>query len=445
MRKGIFIETFGCQMNVRDSRQIVALMNAAGYEEVDNPRQADVIFINTCTIREKAVQKVISRLGRLRRLKAQRPEVTTVVGGCLAQQEGKALLERVHHLDLVVGTHNIRKLPELIAQVKDTKGRAADTSFSSGLFCYPRAPLPKTNPVSTFVTIMQGCNNFCTYCVVPYVRGPEESRPAEEITAEITELVKRGVKEVTLLGQNVNSYGNTVPQDMSFPRLLEAISQISGLERIRFTTSHPKDISAELIACFASMPKLCPHIHLPFQSGSNDVLQRMNRGYFREEYIEKVRMLRECRPDIAITADVIVGFPGETDDDFAQTLDLMGKITFDNLFSFKYSPREGTAAYELDGKVPDEVKAKRLVKLQQLQTLHTWEKHQAMIGRRVAVLVEGISRNTVADVTGRTPDNRIVNFPAPHAIIGKTVTVTITDAFLHSLRGNMTNERGKTF
>ncbi|MCX7982123.1 MAG: tRNA (N6-isopentenyl adenosine(37)-C2)-methylthiotransferase MiaB [Syntrophales bacterium] len=437
MTKGLYVETYGCQMNVRDSRQIVALLKEEGYSEVSDPKLADVIVINTCTVREKAAQKVMSRLGRLLGLKKRKEDLIIVLAGCLAQQRGESILKRMAHLDLVIGTHQIRHLPTLIRKVRYTGAPLIELSFSTGLYCYPEAPLPEDKEPCAFVTIMQGCNNFCTYCVVPYVRGPEESRPAEEILAEIRCLVEKGVREVTLLGQNVNSYGQTLTDGITFPQLLERICEIEGLERIRFTTSHPKDLSEELMACFARLPKLCPHIHLPFQSGSNKILRLMNRGYTREEYIEKIVHLRNICPHIAITADVMVGFPGETEEDFCATLDLMEKIRFDNLFSFKYSRREGTYAANMVDDVPAEVKAERLTILQKKQEAHTWEKHQALVGEKVEVLVEGRSKNSLMDATGRTPTNKIVNFPASEDQYGKLVTVKITQAFLHSLRGEI--------
>jgi len=437
MAKGLYIETYGCQMNVRDSRQIVALLKQWGYVEVDDPKAADVIVLNTCTVREKAAQKVMSRLGRLSHLKKKKRSLIIVMGGCLAQHRGGELLRRVPHLDLVLGTHQMRRLPEFLAWVQEKGERLVEISFASGLYCYPEAPLPDDGDVCAFITIMQGCNNFCTYCVVPYVRGPEESRPPEDIVEEIRCLVRRGVKEVTLLGQNVNSYGQTLLGNATFPRLLEQVSAIEGLRRIRFTTSHPKDLSEELMDCFARLPNLCPHIHLPFQSGSNHVLKLMNRGYTREEYMEKIGRLREKCPGIAVSADVMVGFPGETEKDFMDTLDLMDKIRFDNLFSFKYSRREGTYAANLGDDVPAEVKAERLKILQKKQELHTWEKHQALIGEKVEVLVEGRSKNSPREMTGRTPTNKIVNFPGPEDLRGELVTVNITEAFLHSLRGEI--------
>lgn len=435
--KKLYIETYGCQMNVRDTRQIVALLKAYGYEEVSHPGKADVIIINSCTVREKAAQKIVSRLGRLRKYKTKKKEIIVALGGCLAQHRGEEIIRRFPHLDLVFGTHSVANLPQLLKSIEETGERIVEISFSSGLFCYPRAPVPEEKSICAFITIMQGCNNFCSYCVVPYVRGREESRPPDDIIEEIKILVDRGVKEVTLLGQNVNSYGHTLAEHVTFPHLLSKISEIEGLERIRFTTSHPKDLSEELIDCFVHLPKLCPHIHLPFQSGSNRILRLMNRNYTREEYMEKVKMLKERCPDIAITADVMVGFPGETEEDFNDTLDLMDKIRFDNLFSFKYSKREGTYAANLLDDVPETVKARRLWLLQKRQETYTWEKHRALIGKREEVLVEGLSKNSPQELMGRTGTNKIVNFPGRENLLGEIVPVTITGAFLHSLRGEI--------
>lgn len=437
MVPSLYIETYGCQMNVRDSRQMAALLAQEGYAEVEEPRLADVIVINTCTVREKAAQKVMSRLGRLGRLKKVKGNLIIVLSGCLAQQRGEDILRRVPYLDLVIGTHQIKNLPIFIKRVREMGERLVEISFSSGLYCYPEAPLPYFQGPCAYVTIMQGCNNFCTYCVVPYVRGREESRPMEEIVAEVECLAEKGVREVTLLGQNVNSYGQTLPGEVSFPELLQRVSEVRALKRIRFTTSHPKDLSEELMDCFRTLPKLCPHIHLPFQSGSNEILRRMNRGYTREEYMGKIARLREVCPHIAVTADVMVGFPGETERDFEDTLDLMDKIKFDNLFSFKYSKREGTYAANMVDDVPAKVKAERLSILQKRQDEHTWEKHQALIGKEVEVLVEGKSKNSPMEITGRTPTNKIVNFPGSLRLSGEIVKVHITQAFLHSLRGEI--------
>ena len=436
-KKQLYIQTFGCQMNVQDSEKMAALLQDTGYEATDDPKRADLILVNTCSIREKAAQKIYSQLGRFRALKEQNPHLLIGVGGCLAQQRGNRLFRRAPYLDLVFGTHQIHRLPELIEARKQTGGRIAETGFCERVCSLDIPALPPAGAISTFVTIMQGCNNFCAYCVVPHLRGREESRPLPEIVREVENLAARGIRQVTLLGQNVNSYGKTLGGGPDFADLVHALGKVAGIERIRFMTSHPKDLSTKLIDCFGEVASLCEHFHLPVQAGSDRVLKRMNRGYTAETYREKVAALRRVCPGISVTSDVIVGFPGEEDDDFQATLALMREIRFDNLFSFQYSEREGTAAVGMDGTVSDNVKCERLRILQDLQEEHTLAKNRACVGRVERVLVEGLSKNEREDMTGRTRGNRIVNFPGERALVGKTVSVLITDAFLHSLRGEM--------
>ena len=437
MKKQLYLQTFGCQMNVHDSDQIVSLLGKYDYEPAQDPTKASLIILNTCSIREKAAQKIMSQLGRYRSLKEKNPQMIIAVGGCLAQHMGTTLLGRVPHLDLVFGTHNIHRLPELIGKIEKTGERIAETTLYDAAPSLKVITAPPEKRISTFVTIMQGCNNYCSYCVVPYLRGREESRPPGEIIEEVHMLAEHGVKEITLLGQNVNSYGQTLSEGIRFPDLLRKIGDIEGIQRIRFTTSHPKDLSDDLIRCFVEVPAVCEHIHLPVQSGADHILKRMNRGYTRKEYEEKVAKLRACCPEIAVTSDMIVGFPGESEADFNETLEMMKKIRFDNLFSFKYSEREGTAAVHLDHKVPEEIKAERLNVLQNLQEQHTLEKHQAMTGRRCEVLIEGRSKNSADDISGRTRCNKIVNFHGPETMVGNAVPVVIKKAFLHSLRGDL--------
>jgi tRNA-2-methylthio-N6-dimethylallyladenosine synthase len=433
--KKLYIQTFGCQMNVHDSEQIVALLKPYGYEETDRPAKADVILVNTCSIREKAAQKVYSQLGRFSLLKNDKPELIIGVGGCLAQQFGKKMLQRVPFVDVIFGTHNNHLLPDLLARTGAGRSAVVETSFREAVPSIGFPAVPRKGVISAFVTIMQGCNNFCSFCVVPYVRGREESRKPEEIVKEIRVLAEHEIKEVTLLGQNVNSYGSTLGSGSNFPYLLREIDRIDGIQRIRFTTSHPKDLSEELIGCFGSVPKLCEHIHLPVQSGSDQILKRMNRHYTNADYIEKVEKLRSACPDISITSDIIVGFPGETEADFERTLDLMRTVKFDGLFSFQYSEREGTAALNYQDKVAECHKRERLRVLQALQDDHTLEKNKTFVGRDVLVLVEGHSKNSKAEISGRTTTNRIVNFPGGSSRVGETVPVRITDAYLHSLHG----------
>jgi tRNA-2-methylthio-N6-dimethylallyladenosine synthase len=440
-KKKLYIHTFGCQMNVQDAEKMAALLAPSGYGTTDDPGRADLILVNTCSIREKAAQKIYSQLGRFRALKQRNPHLIIGVGGCLAQQWGDRFFRRAPYVDLVFGTHQIHRLPEMVGELERERGRIVETGFCDRVRSLSIPAQPAAGAVITFVTIMQGCNNFCAYCVVPHLRGREESRPLPEILREIGTLAGNGIREVTLLGQNVNSYGQTLPEGNDFAELIGAIGKVPGIERIRFTTSHPKDLSPRLVTCFGEIASLCEHIHLPVQSGSDRVLARMNRGYVVAAYREKVAALRRASPGISITSDVIVGFPGEEDGDFEQTLELMREIRFDNLFSFQYSEREGTAAVGMDRPVREGVKRERLRTLQALQEEHTLEKNRACVGRREEVLVEGPSRNGYEDMMGRTRTNRIVNFRGTTGLVGKIVSVRIVEAFLHSLRGEM-EERG---
>lgn len=433
--KRLYIETFGCQMNVHDSEQMAVLLQSIGYHLTDDPQTADLILINTCSIREKAEQKAFSELGRLMKLKEMKPDLIVGFAGCLAQHLGEKVYSRVKDVDLVFGTHNIHRLPEMIASVMKNRRKVTRTGFSSGIHSLNIFAPPPEGSLSAFVSIMQGCDNYCAYCVVPFLRGPEMSRLPEDIVHEVRELAKLGVKEVTLLGQNVNSYGKKLNEDCNFVSLINKISGISGIERIRFTTSHPKDLSDELIDCFARVPKLCEHIHLPVQSGSNRILKLMNRGYSAEEYLRKIDHLRAVCPQISITSDIIVGFPGETDKDYQETIDMMEKIRFDSVFSFKYSERKGTAAQALPEKVPESEKRRRLKELQALQDRHTQEKNSALEGSVQEVLVEGRSRNSEQDMMGRARSWKIVNFKGDPELIGGKVSVEITRGYLHSLRG----------
>lgn len=442
MKKKYYIQTFGCQMNFHDSDQIAALLTEAGHERTNNAVNADYIILNTCSIREKAAQKAYSQLGRFRDLKRKNPRLVIGVGGCLAQQWGEKFLKKAPYLDMVFGTRNFHRVPELINAVETTRFPAVETTFHEGdKFAAAVTAMPQNGQVSAYVTIMQGCDNFCAYCVVPYLRGREESRKLDDIITEVERLAAHGVREVTLLGQNVNSYGKGLPNGTDFAGVLRKVGNMQGIERIRFTTSHPKDLSPELIRCYAEVDKLCEHIHLPVQSGSDQVLRRMNRGYNRDKYMEKAVRLREVCPDISITSDVIVGFPGETDEDFRKTTDLMEEIRFDNLFSFKYSERAGTAAAGFDGKVSEHIKGERLQVLQSLQETHTLEKNKKMEGQIVEVLVEGRSKNSPGEVMGRTRTNKIVNIKGGPALVGKTTPVVITMAYQHSLRGELLSKK----
>jgi len=435
MGKLVYIKTFGCQMNEHDSERMLALLEGCGYQGTQRWEEAHLILVNTCTVREKPEQKAYSILGRFQRLKEKGPGMILGVAGCLAQQERERMLTRFPSLDFVLGPGKSHHLPEVLREVEKGRKGLCEVGFedhpSMGVL------LPSAKQLRAYVTIMEGCDNFCSYCIVPYVRGRERSRPSREILTEIETLVQMGTKEVTLLGQNVNSYAKSDPDELTFPWLLSKIDKIQGLERIRFTTSHPKDLTEELIEAFARLKRLCEHIHLPFQAGSNAVLERMNRGYMRDEYLAKIRRLREVAPNISITADVMVGFPGEGEEDFAQTLDLLQEVEFDGLFSFKYSPRKGTRAARWRDDVSPEVKQRRLEILQGLQRGTTLKKNKELEGKVTEVLVEGYSRNSPQEMMGRTRCNRIVNFPGGSELVGELVRVKIGEGLPNSLRGEL--------
>ncbi|OPX19719.1 MAG: tRNA (N6-isopentenyl adenosine(37)-C2)-methylthiotransferase MiaB [Desulfobacca sp. 4484_104] len=432
-KKRLYIKTYGCQMNVYDS-ELMAQVLSADYTLTTQPEDADLYLINTCSIRAKSEEKVHSLLGRLRFLKKRRPQMLIGVGGCVAQQEGERLRQRVPHLDLVFGTHGIYRLPEMLRQVEDGGAPVVDTDYVEQFQIPPRRHWPPGQG-KALVTIMQGCNNFCTYCVVPYVRGPEMSRPSGEIIQEVQNFLASGGREVTLLGQNVNSYGRGCPESLSFPQLLRELAALPGLARLRFTTSHPRDLSAELIQCFAELPALCEHIHLPVQSGSSRILSRMKRGYNRDDYLQRVRQLQAVCPEIAITTDLIVGFPGETEEDFQETLSLMQEVPFDNAFYFKYSPRPQTRAATFPGQIAESIKAARLARLKEIQDRLTRASHQRLVGQIKEVLVEGRSKQSTSQLSGRLRSNQVVNFTGSQELIGRLVQVRIEQACQHSLGG----------
>jgi len=447
----VYFETFGCQMNERDSEIMAALLGRIDYIPTPDMERADLVLLNTCSIRDKAEQKVYSLLGRLRQLKKTKKELIITVAGCVAQQEGGRLLERMEHVDIVIGTRNLHRLPELVERVLQKLGpqvaialpRTFEIPSLAGPSC-PPSPSPDAVPpiFKKFVTIMQGCNNFCTYCVVPHTRGREASRDRDEIIAEVAALVRSGVKEITLLGQNVNSYGLDRGGAPQFPALLRAVAAVEGLERLRFTTSNPKDLSEDLMRCFAELKVLCPHFHLPVQSGSDPVLARMNRKYTVATYLARVEGLRRFRPDIALTTDIIVGFPGESEEDFEATMELLGKVRFHGAFSFKYSDRPGTRSASFGGKVDEEEKSRRLARLQARQNEITLERNREYTGQRLTVLVEGESRNGKGQWQGRTAFNLVVNFPSPPLRPGDSVEVVIEEGCRNSLRGRLA--QGKT-
>ncbi len=454
--KRLYINTMGCQMNVYDSGQIENRLAPMGYVPTDKLDEADVIIVNTCSIRDKAEQKAYSFLGRLAPLKKRNPELIVGMGGCVAQQEGKRVLKRMPYVDLVFGTHAISRLPRIIKRILETRCRVVDIEISETISPddFVAGPFPQSN-ASAFVTIMRGCDNYCTYCIVPYVRGREASRSMDDIIREIRHLVSNGIREVTLLGQNVNSYGQKEGFGR-FAQLLTKVNAIDGLERIRFTTSHPKDLSAELIQCFRQLGKLCHHIHLPVQSGSDRILKRMNRHYTRQHYIDKVNQLKRICPDIAITSDIIVGFPSETDQDFEDTLTLIKQIGFDGLFAFIYSDRPNAPAMRFRDKVGETIKKERLQSVLASQESATLSKNQALIGTVQEILVDGVNHHktdpnpdeffesepTGLQWTGRTSTNKIVHFSHglkqscdKQGLTGQMLRIMIVEALPHCLLG----------
>ena len=435
--KKLYIQTYGCQMNQYDSEKIAQVLARKDYVQTDRIDSADVILLNTCSVRDKAEQKVYSALGSWKEFKHYREGVIIGVGGCVAQQEGENLLKRIPHLDLVFGTHNIHKLPEMIEQVETARARPVETAFYRDPAYMDDGELrTQVDGVKAFVTIMQGCNKVCSFCIVPHVRGREVSRPSDKILAEVLSLARHGIKEVMLLGQNVNSYGKLTPGELSFAQLLARVDEIEGLHRIRFTTSHPQDLSPELIEDFATLRNLCEHLHLPVQSGSDSVLTRMRRGYTMTDYLDRLHRLQKRCPKVALSTDIIVGFPGETDAEFEQTLELLRHVEYDDIYSFIYSPRPQTVSAKLySDDIPDDVKKDRLNKVQTLQREISLAKNRQRVGDCVEVLVDGPSKLKAEQVMGRTRANRIVNLTGSTRLIGEFVQVRITGATANSLLG----------
>jgi tRNA-2-methylthio-N6-dimethylallyladenosine synthase len=437
--KKLYIQTYGCQMNQYDSERIVQVMGRASYTLTQEPADADLLLLNTCSVRDKAEQKVYSALGSWREIKQQKSSIIIGVGGCVAQQEGDRLLKRVPHLDFVFGTHNINKLPEMVEQVETAHARPVEIAFYRDP-SYMEDPDGRTNVqgAKAFVTIMQGCNKVCSFCIVPHVRGREVSRPSEKILAEIEMLAGNGLKEVMLLGQNVNSYGKLAAGEIHFAELLHRINRIERLSRIRFTTSHPQDLSPQLIEAYATLEKLCEHLHLPVQSGSDSVLLRMRRGYTRRDYRDRIDRLRQRCPEVALSTDIIVGFPGETELDFERTLELLGEVEYDEIYSFMYSPRTQTVSAKLySDDIPEETKKSRLKQVQNFQQEISLRKNKEKIGRLEEVLVDGPSRLKKGQVMGRTRTNRIVNLMGREDLMGQLVTARIISATVNSLVGEL--------
>jgi tRNA-2-methylthio-N6-dimethylallyladenosine synthase len=433
--KKLFVQTYGCQMNQYDSEHIVQVMSRLSYTAVADASQADLILLNTCSVREKAEHKVYSALGSWRELKERNADLIIGVGGCVAQQEGEKLLRRVPHLDLVFGTHNIHKLPEMVERVESLNARPVETAFYRDP-SYMEEPQgrPLVRGAKAFVTIMQGCNKVCSFCIVPRVRGREVSRPSEKIISEIDSLVRQGVVEVMLLGQNVNSYGKTSNEEVSFAELLNRVNGIAGLSRIRFTTSHPQDLSPELVDAYVTLDKLCEHLHLPVQSGSDSVLQRMRRGYSCREYLERIDRLRQRCAKVALSTDIIVGFPGETEEEFEKSLELLQRVEYDEVYLFTYSPRSQTVSAKLyNDDIPDQTKKTRLKRIQALQHEIALRKNREKIGTIEEVLVEGRSRLGNGQMMGRTRSNRIVNLFGSDNLVGQLVQGRITGATANSI------------
>lgn len=434
----VYIKTQGCQMNEYDSEKMLDVLNhECGFEVTTEPSEADVLLLNTCSIREKAQEKVFSQLGQWRPFKEQNPDVLIGVGGCVASQEGEALAKRAKQVDVVFGPQTIHRLPNLLNQARKNKRTVVDISFPE-MEKFDCLPEPRSEGPTAFVSIMEGCSKYCTYCVVPYTRGEEFSRPLVDVLSEIEALVKQDVREVTLLGQNVNGYRglDSNGQIIDFSLLLYYVSNIGGIERIRYTSSHPIEFSDNLIGAYAEIPQLVKHVHLPVQSGSDRVLAAMKRGHTALEYKSIIKKLRKYRPDISISSDFIVGFPGETDENFEDTMEFVEDISFDQSYSFIYSRRPGTPAASLEDNVSLDVKKHRLQRLQKIINQMSSNYSKSMLGTDQLVLVEGLSKKSTHEFSGRTENNRVVNFKAPENVIGKFVRLEITDVFSNSLRGN---------
>ena len=439
MPRKLYIKTHGCQMNEYDSARMAdGLRAACGLERTDDPEQADVLLLNTCSIREKAQEKVFSQLGVWKALKSRRPGVVIGVGGCVASQEGEALRERVPQVDLVFGPQTLHRLPEMLTRVWADQQPVVDVSFPE-IEKFDCLPEPRAEGPTAFVSIMEGCDKYCTFCVVPYTRGNEISRPFDDVLAEVAALAGQGVREVNLLGQNVNAYRGLMSDGelADLALLIEHVAAIDGIERIRYTTSHPVEFSERLIQVYARVPQLVNHLHLPVQSGSDRILALMKRGHTALEYKAKVRKLRAVRPDLSLSSDFIVGFPGETDQDFAATMQLIEEIGFDHSFSFLYSARPGTPAASLPDSTPLAVKKERLAQLQARLEANTQAISQSMIGSVQRVLVDKPSRKDQRQLAGRTENNRVVNFAGPPQLIGRFAEVVITEALPNSLRGRL--------
>ena len=438
----LFIKTFGCQMNEYDSSRIADLLNEShGLEQTEDPSGADVLLLNTCSVREKAEEKVFSQLGRWRRWKENRPDLVIGVGGCVASQEGEQILRRAPYVDVIFGPQTYHRLPQLYDQVLNERKPRVDVSFPE-IEKFDCLPPPRVKGPRAFVSVMEGCSKYCSFCVVPYTRGEEFSRPFDDVITEVFELGCGGVKEVTLLGQNVNAYQGTRHDGTraDFADLIRYVAAVEGIDRVRYTTSHPVDFSQRLVEVYGQVPELVSHVHLPVQSGSNRILSQMKRQYTTAEYEDIVDRLRGYRPDLSLSSDFIVGFPGETDNDFEQTIDLIHRVGFDQSFSFIYSARPGTPAAQLPDPVPASLKQERLARLQETIRSIAASISQAMIGSQQRVLVDGYSRKNPRQLSGRTENNRVINFPGSSDLLGSFVDVFVCEAFTNSLRGSLATE-----
>ena len=439
MMKKVYIKTFGCQMNEYDSDKMVDILDAEhGVEKTDNPEEADVILFNTCSVREKAQEKVFSDLGRIRHLKQIKPDLVIGVGGCVASQEGDTIVKRAPFVDVVFGPQTLHRLPELIRAKQSTGRSQIDITFPE-IEKFDHLPPARIEGGSAFVSIMEGCSKYCSFCVVPYTRGEEFSRPLNDVLTEIANLAQQGVKEINLLGQNVNAYRGLMDDGeiCDFATLLRIVHEIPGIERMRFTTSHPREFSDAIIECYRDLPKLVSHLHLPVQSGSDRVLSAMKRGYTALEYKSIIRKLRAIRPDLCLSSDFIVGFPGETEREFEQTLKLVKDVAFDLSFVFIYSPRPGTPAANLPDDTPHEEKVRRLEALNEVIEAETARINQTMLGTVQRCLVEGVSKKDPDQLQARTANNRVVNFTGHPRLINQMVDIEITEAFTFSLRGEI--------
>ncbi|MBS1971869.1 MAG: tRNA (N6-isopentenyl adenosine(37)-C2)-methylthiotransferase MiaB [Bdellovibrionales bacterium] len=433
--RGVYISTYGCQMNVNDTERMYSLLEMSNFTPVEKPEDASVIIINACSIREKPVHKVYSEVGTYRKMKEKNPDLRIGVGGCVGQQEKENLIKKQPMIDFVFGTDTIDNLPNLVAQVYEQEKPRVVNAKVEHRAPYHVETLVRNPGVSTFVNIAKGCDNFCSFCIVPFTRGREKSRPLQHVLADIRGLVKRGVKEVTLLGQNVNSYHSDCGAD--FADLLEKVAKETDIERVRYTTSHPKDFNQKLVdVMYANQPKVCEYIHLPFQSGNSRILERMNRGYTREEYLEKIKMIKKAIPNVVLSTDIIVGFPGETEEDFQDTISMVQEVGFETIFAFKYSPRPFTKAAKFEDQVPEDVKTERLNRLFDAHDKMAFDLAKRYDGLTLQVLVEK-AESTEGKVSGRSPENKLVHFLGSADLIGKTVPVKITKAYPAVLRGEL--------